>query len=87
MHKMAELPTLEKESECINLATHGKKLKPETDLETLDQQKRLAYVLDVFPGLYCQAITETDCLPRVTMKRPLLIVSFVSLKSTTPLET
>lgn len=73
-----ESPTLHKKYECINLATRGKKLRPETDLKTPDQMKRLAYVLDVFPGLYCQMITETGCSPREILKAPLLIVSFVS---------
>jgi hypothetical protein len=63
---------------CINLSAYGKQLKTATDLATPDQQRRLVYVLDIFPGLYCQRMTPAGSQPRTTVSKPVLIVSFVS---------
>jgi hypothetical protein len=62
---------------CINLSACAKQLKPATDLVTPDQQRSLAYVLDIFPGLYCQRLTPAGSQPRTTVSEPVLIVSFV----------
>ncbi len=61
---------------CINLSAYAKQLKPATDLVTLDQQRSLAYVLDIFPGLYCQRMTPAGSQPRTTVSEPVLVVSF-----------
>ena len=63
---------------CINLSANGKQLKPATDLATLDQQQNLAYVLDVFPGLYCERISPAGSQPRTTVNKPVLIVGFLT---------
>lgn len=62
---------------CINLSARAKQLKPATDLVTPDQQQSLAYVLDIFPGLYCRRMTPAGSQPRTTVSKPVLIVSFV----------
>lgn len=62
---------------CINLSACAKQLKPATDLVTPGQQRSLAYVLDIFPGLYCQRMTPAGFQPRTTVSEPVLIVSFV----------
>ncbi len=62
---------------CINLSACAKQLKPATDLVTPDQQRSIAYVLDIFPGLYCQRMTPAGSQPRTTVSKPVLIVSFV----------
>lgn len=61
---------------CINLSARAKQLRPATDLVTASQQRSLAYVLDIFPGLYCQRITPAGSQPRTTVSQPVLIVSF-----------
>jgi hypothetical protein len=60
---------------CINISARAKQLKPATDLATPGQQRSLAYVLDVFPGLYCQRVTAEGSQPRATISKPVLIVS------------
>lgn len=60
-------------------------MKPATDLATIDQQRSLAYILDIFPGLYCQRITPVGSQLRTTVSQPVSIVNFapkVSQKST-----
>jgi hypothetical protein len=77
---MAEIPNflaMIEDYRCINLSAHAKQLKPATDLVTADQRRSLAYVLDIFPGLYCQRITPAGSQPRTTVSQPVLIVSFV----------
>jgi hypothetical protein len=77
---MAETPNflaMIEDYRCINLSACAKQLKPATDLVTEDQQRSLAYVLDIFPGLYCQRITPAGSQPRTTVSQPVLIVSFV----------
>ncbi|KIM95285.1 hypothetical protein OIDMADRAFT_148926 [Oidiodendron maius Zn] len=61
---------------CINLSARAKQLKLATDLATVSQQRSLAYVLDIFPGLYCQRITPGGSQPKTTVSQPVLIVSF-----------
>jgi hypothetical protein len=63
---------------CINLSACAKQLKPATDLVTPDQQQSLAYVLDIFPGLYCQRMTPAGSQLRTIVSKPVLIVNFVS---------
>jgi hypothetical protein len=62
---------------CINLSACAKQLKPAIDLVTPDQQQSLAYVLDIFPGLYCERLTPAGSQPRTTVSKPVLIVRFV----------
>lgn len=64
--------------QCTNLSARGKQLKTATDLATPDQQRSLVYMLDIFPGLYCQRMTPAGFQPRTTVSKPVLIVSFVS---------
>jgi hypothetical protein len=76
---MAEIPNflaIIEDYRCINLSAHAKQLKPATDLATVGQQRSLAYVLDIFPGLYCQRISLVGSQPRTTVSQPVLIVSF-----------
>jgi hypothetical protein len=76
---MAEIPNflaIIEDYRCINLSARAKQLKPATDLATVGQQRSLAYVLDIFPGLYCQRITPVGSQPRTTVSQPVLIVSF-----------
>ncbi|KAG4432937.1 hypothetical protein IFR05_011583 [Cadophora sp. M221] len=61
---------------CINLSARAKQLKPATDLATVGQRRSLAYVLDIFPGLYCCRITPVGFQPRTTVSQPVLIVNF-----------
>lgn len=63
---------------CTNLSARGKQLRTEADLATPDQQQRLVYILDIFPGLYCQRMTPAGFQPRTTVNNPVLIVSFAS---------
>lgn len=77
---MAEMPNflaIIEDYRCINLSARAKQLKPAIDLVGADQQRSLAYILDVFPGLYCQRITAAGSQPRRTVSQPVLIVSFV----------
>lgn len=62
---------------CINLSACAKQLKAATDLVTPDQQQSLAYLLDIFPGLYCQRMTPAGFQPRARVSKPVLIVSFI----------
>ena len=78
MFRMPNFLAMIEDCRCINLSAYGKQLKPETDLATSDQQRNLGYVLDIFPGLYCQKWTPADPQPRATVSKPVLIVSFVS---------
>lgn len=76
---MAEIPNflaIIEDYRCINLSARAKQLKPATDLATVGQQRNLAYVLDMFPGLYCQRITSGGSQPRTTVSQPVLLVSF-----------
>jgi hypothetical protein len=61
--------------DCINISARAKHIKPATDLATPEQQWGLAYVLDVFPGLYCQSMTPAGSQPAMTINQPVLIVS------------
>lgn len=63
---------------CTNLSAYGKQFKIAADLATPDQQRRLVYILDIFPGLYCQRMTPAGFQQRTTVSKPVLIVSFVS---------
>ena len=63
---------------CINLSACAKQLKPATDLVTPDQQRSLVYILDIFPGLYCQRMTPAGSQPRTIVSEPVLVVTFVS---------
>jgi hypothetical protein len=65
-----------KDYQCINLSACATKLKPATDLVTPDQQRSLAYVLDIFPGLYCQRVTPAGSQLKTTVSQPVLIVNF-----------
>ena len=76
---MAEVPNfldIIEDYRCINLSARAKQLKPATDLATVGQQRSLAYVLDIFPGLYCQRITPGGSQPKTTVSQPVLIVCF-----------
>lgn len=78
---MARIPnflTIIEDYWCINLSARAKQLKPATDLVTSDRQRRLAYVLDIFPGLYCQSMTLVGLQPKTTVKKPVLIVRFIA---------
>jgi hypothetical protein len=61
-----------------------KVLKPDIDLRTREQQEALVYVLEVFPGLYCQRVTAGDALPVLTMSQPLLLVAFATAEPPAP---
>lgn len=63
---------------CINLAAHGKVLKPATDLTTTHRMDHLDYLLDVFPGLYCQRVNSENSSIVYTVVRPVLLVNVVS---------
>lgn len=70
--------TIIEDYRCTNLSARGKVLKTATDLATSAQQRSLVYMLDIFPGLYCQRMTPAGSQPRTTVNKPVLIVSFVS---------
>ena len=88
---MATMPNFRaiiEDYQCTNLSARGKQLKTATDLATPDQQRSLVYMLDVFPGLYCQRMTPAGFQPRTTVSKPVLIVSFdsgVSQQHTDPI--
>ncbi|OBT43285.1 hypothetical protein VE00_06924 [Pseudogymnoascus sp. WSF 3629] len=71
---------------CINLSARGKSLKPATDLVRDEQRRRLLYVLDVFPGLYCQRVNAEGLSPVSTISQPELLVSFANNDTRTPRE-
>ena len=78
---MATMPNFRaiiEDYQCTNLSARGKQLKTATDLATPDQQRSLVYMLDIFPGLYCQRMTPSGFQPRTTVSKPVLIVSFDS---------
>ncbi|KFY86900.1 hypothetical protein V500_07320 [Pseudogymnoascus sp. VKM F-4518 (FW-2643)] len=89
---MATMPNFRaiiEDYQCTNLSARGKQLKTATDLATPDQQQSLVYMLDIFPGLYCQRMTPAGFQPRTTVNKPVLIVSFdsgVSQQHTDPLD-
>jgi hypothetical protein len=62
---------------CIN-TSNRKLLKPAIDLATRVQQESLTYLLDIFPGLYCQRVTTGACPPVSTISQPVLLVAFDS---------
>jgi hypothetical protein len=62
---------------CIN-TSNRKLLKPATDLATKVQQESLLYLLDIFPGLYCQRVTTGACPPVSIISQPVLLVAFDS---------
>jgi hypothetical protein len=66
------------EFRCINLSNRGKFLKPANELTTREEKENLLYVLDIFPGLYCQRVTAGDSLPLSTINQPILLVAFAS---------
>ncbi|KAH8807945.1 hypothetical protein F5884DRAFT_349945 [Xylogone sp. PMI_703] len=66
------------EFRCINLSNYGKLLKPANELTTEEAREKLLYVLDIFPGLYCQRVTAGDSLPVSTISQPILLVAFAS---------
>jgi hypothetical protein len=70
--------TVVKEFRCINMSNGHKLLKPDIDLRSREQQDAFVYVLEVFPGLYCQRVTAGDALPVSTMSQPLLLVAFAT---------
>lgn len=77
---MAETPNflaMIEDYRCINLSARGKQLKPATDLVVEEQRRSLVYVLDIFPGLYCQRMTPAGSQPRTTVSQSVLIVDFV----------
>lgn len=78
MARMPNFLAIIEDYRCTNLSACGKQLKTEADLATPDQQQRLVYILDIFPGLYCQRMTSAGFQPRTTVNEPVLIVSFVS---------
>ncbi len=78
---MARIPnflTMIEDYRCINLSACAKQLKPAIDLATSDQKRSFEYVLDIFPGLYCQRITPAGSQPRMTVSKPVLIVRFAT---------
>jgi hypothetical protein len=52
-------------------------LKPATDL-TRDETDRLVYLLDVFPGLYCQRVDSENSSTVYTIAQPVLLVTIPS---------
>jgi hypothetical protein len=62
---------------CINISAHTKQLQPAIDLVTQEKQQNLTYVLDIFPGLYFQRMKPAGPQPRITNRKPVLIVSMV----------
>ena len=78
MIRMPNFLAMIEDYRCINLSACGKQLRPSTDLVKLDQQQSLIYVIDIFPGLYCQRVTPAGSLPRTTVSKAVLIVDFVS---------
>ena len=64
---------------CINMFNR-KLLKPATDLVTRVQQESLIYMLDIFPGLYCQRVTTGACPPVSTISQPVLLVAFDTIQ-------
>ena len=76
MSKMPDFLNTIQNYKCINLSTNGKQLKPTTDLVTPEQQQSLTYVLDIFPGLYCQRIALAGFQPKTIVIQPVLVVSF-----------
>jgi hypothetical protein len=66
------------EFRCINLSNRDKLLKPANELTTREEKESLLYVLDIFPGLYCQRVTAGDSPPPSTINQPILLVAFAS---------
>ena len=71
------------EFQCINLTNRNKLLKPANELATREEKERLLYLLDIFPGLYCQRVTAGDTPPLSTISQPILLVAFASKENRT----
>jgi hypothetical protein len=71
------------EFRCINLSNRNKFLKPANELTTREEKESLLYVLDIFPGLYCQRVTAGNSLPLSTINQPILLVAFASKETHT----
>ncbi|KAH6671164.1 hypothetical protein B0J14DRAFT_656150 [Halenospora varia] len=71
------------EFRCINMSNRDRFLKPANELTTREEKESLLYVLDIFPGLYCQRVTAGDSLPLSTVNRPILLVAFASKENHT----
>ncbi|KAH8767805.1 hypothetical protein F5882DRAFT_509748 [Hyaloscypha sp. PMI_1271] len=63
---------------CINLSKRGKLLKEDTDLTTKEEQESLCYMLDIFPGLYCQRVAAGSSPLSSTISQPILLVAFAT---------
>lgn len=77
----ARLPDFLKNIEdfrCINMSNRNKLLKPATDLTTKEKQDNLLYVLDIFPGLYCQRVKAGGSPPVSTISQPVLFIDFAT---------
>lgn len=66
------------------MSNRHKLLKPVSDLATLEQRENLRYVLDIFPGLYCQRVTTGDSPPASTISQPILLVDFAASDTHAP---
>ncbi len=66
------------EFHCVNLTSNRKQLKLTTDLATPEQQNNLGYLLDIFPGLYCQRVELENFLPPLTISQPVILVAFAT---------
>jgi hypothetical protein len=71
------------EFRCINLSNRDKFLKPATELTTGEEIESLLYVLDIFPGLYCQRVTAGESLPHSTINQPILLIAFTGKENHT----
>ena len=82
--RTSEFLNILQEYRCINLSANGKTLKPTTELTTLERQRSLIYLLDIFPGLYCQRVTAAGPQPVSTTSQPVLLVTFLSQNPAEP---
>jgi len=60
------------------MSNRDKSLKPDTDLMTEEQQENLLYIMDIFPGLYCQRVTVGDSRPVSAISQPILLIAFAT---------
>jgi hypothetical protein len=63
---------------CINLSKRGKLLNQDTDLTTREEQQSLCYMLDIFPGLYCQRVAAASSPLSSTISQPIILVAFAT---------
>jgi len=66
-----------KDFKCINMSNRNRTLNLDTGL-TKEQKKILLYMLDIFPGLYCQRVTAGDSPPVSTISQPVFLFSFAT---------